>query len=366
MEVLFLIVFFTVIFPEIKKRAEGTPRRRSFTDSGARVTMPVQSAPAQKTSDGLSGRLAAGIAAGVAGAGFTAVMAMCLLSGISNHAALIHVPGGWPYLLGNAGLYAVLGALGVAVSRAGFRLAERVRSCRLYRAAIGGRDTCPLEELMRAAGRGKTAVTGELRELVRRGYFPGGVVDNKAGAFYLSAAARDAARAAQAAAGEEPEQKRKKGERSDAAAKLAAQGEEFFAAFDAEAAQLAEGPVKDDAAEVRRTAAAIFDWLAEHPARTADVQRFCNYYLPTVQKLLKMYNDAAVNAGLSESAASITQEVAGAMGPIRRAFARLLDELVSDAAVDVSAEIAAMEAVMAQDGLADGALRADQPPDGDE
>ena len=34
MEVLFLIVFFTVIFPEIKKRAEGTPRRRSFTDSG--------------------------------------------------------------------------------------------------------------------------------------------------------------------------------------------------------------------------------------------------------------------------------------------------------------------------------------------
>src|SRR5699024_3783483 len=119
------------------------------------------------------------------------------------------------------------------------------------------------------------------RELVRRGYFPGGVVDNKAGAFYLSAAARDAARAAQAAAGVEPEQKRKKGERSDAAAKLAAQGEEFFAAFDAEAAQLADGPVKDDAAEVRRTAAAIFDWLAEHPARTADVQRFCNYYLPT-------------------------------------------------------------------------------------
>ncbi len=367
MEIIFFLVFVSVILPEIKRRAEGRGRRTSFTDSGAQVTWPQESAQGPWKAAGGSGdwkalaKMLVGGAAGVLGAAGAALMAAVMCSVIASEAG----SGRWPELLGNLGIFAVLGAASWQVSRFGFRLLERTKNFRLYSDIIGDRDTCPLMDVARASGRSVTVVKKDLKEMVRRGYFVLGFVDDETGAYYAS---NEAYRRLNPERARQQDEKLRKGRRK--AAKPAANEEveaqpepeaalpelleesrHFLQEFDREAAQLDDGPVSRSAGEVRRLAKAIFAWAQEHPACLGDVRRFCSYYLPTTVKLLATYNDVAPHTSDSGAAAGVKAEVEQVLETIRKAFQTLLDDLVEDAALDISAEISALETVMTQEGL---------------
>lgn len=93
----------------------------------------------------------------------------------------------------------------------------------------------------------------------------------------------------------------------------------------------------------------MLDWLKAHPESESKMRRFSSYYMPTTMKLLYTYNDVQGQQG--ENAQQIRQDIAGFLHTLNIAFDNLHDSLLSAASMDVSAEIAALQGMLAQDGL---------------
>ena len=99
------------------------------------------------------------------------------------------------------------------------------------------------------------------------------------------------------------------------------------------------------------TTGKIIDAVVEKPSKLPQIRKFMNYYLPTTIKLLNAY-DRMDSTGVSGT------NIDGAKGKIEdmldticAAFTRQLDALYGEEAMDISADIAVMEQMLAQEGL---------------
>ena len=357
-ELIFFIVLFTVILPNLK---QGRQRRRNFSESGAAVYMP----PAQAASTAAQApktaapqdpeerasllKMIAGGVAGVGGAAMTALTLVGMLTALGQAAWMLGYGDMVLEYLAHGAVFGVLGAVFWVVSRWGFKLLDRVKRYRLYRKIIGPAERMPLGDIARASGQSEAAVKRDFDDMIRRGYFPQGFLDEASGCFYAS---NEAWRKA-------PPQPAPKKQKADPHAGLLKSGEDFLRRLEKEAACIDDASVRGRVQEIRGKAEAIFNWLRLHPEAQQDVQRFANYYLPTTLKLLRAYNEVDPHAGQSEAAALVQSRVAGVLDSVATAFATLLDNLIAETAMDVNGEIMALETVLSQDGLTpDGLLPA--------
>ena len=114
--------------------------------------------------------------------------------------------------------------------------------------------------------------------------------------------------------------------------------------------QLMQDPqAREELEQMQKTANAICDWLEAHPESLPKARRFAEYYIPTTLKLLHTYNDVQGQQGAN--AESIRRDIAGILHTLNQAFDNLYDNLLSDVAMDVSSEIAALQGMLANDGL---------------
>ena len=114
--------------------------------------------------------------------------------------------------------------------------------------------------------------------------------------------------------------------------------------------QLMQDPqAREELEQMQKIAAAICDWLEAHPESLPKARRFAEYYIPTTLKLLYTYNDVQGQQG--ENAENIRRDIAGILHTLNQAFDNLYDNLLSDVAMDVSSEIAALQGMLANDGL---------------
>ena len=81
--------------------------------------------------------------------------------------------------------------------------------------------------------------------------------------------------------------------------------------------------------------------------------KFLNYYLPTSLKLLNTYAELDAQGINGSNISQSKREIEATMDTLCDAFAAQLDKLFTSDAMDVSADIAAMQAMLAQDGLTD-------------
>lgn len=97
----------------------------------------------------------------------------------------------------------------------------------------------------------------------------------------------------------------------------------------------------------------IFERVKEDPAKLPQIRRFMDYYLPTTLKILNAY-DRATAAGISgENVDATRTRVEGMMKTIVGAFEKQLDALFGTEAMDISADITVLEAMMQREGLAE-------------
>ena len=108
----------------------------------------------------------------------------------------------------------------------------------------------------------------------------------------------------------------------------------------------------EELAHMQKTTEAICDWLEAHPESLPKARRFAEYYIPTTLKLLHTYNDVQGQQG--ENAETIRRDIAGILHTLNQAYDTLYDTLLSDVAMDVSSEIAALQGMLANDGLTGG------------
>lgn len=95
----------------------------------------------------------------------------------------------------------------------------------------------------------------------------------------------------------------------------------------------------------------IRDALISEPRDLPVVRRFMNYYLPTTQKLVNKYVFVMRQDADSENITSTAASIEDVLAQIDTAFKHQLDALFADDALDISTDIAVLEALLARDNL---------------
>lgn len=109
--------------------------------------------------------------------------------------------------------------------------------------------------------------------------------------------------------------------------------------------------MKSSVVRLGRITTNIFDYVSKNPHKLSKIRKFMNYYLPTTVKLVQSYallEDQEVSGTNIESS---KQRIEESMQVINTSFERLLDELFQKEALDIHADLIAMETMMARDGL---------------
>lgn len=184
-----------------------------------------------------------------------------------------------------------------------------------------------------------------LQKYIRKGWL-NAWLDDETETLYLTAEDYRAAKekAAAAAVPPQPEQP----ESGDTPLNLDT-ARRFAAVLEKEQQLMQDAQAREELAAMHKTTTAICDWLEAHPESQPKTRRFAEYYIPTTLKLLHTYNDVQGQQG--ENAETIRRDIAGILHTLNQAYENLYNNLLSDVAMDISSEIAALQGMLANDGL---------------
>ena len=185
----------------------------------------------------------------------------------------------------------------------------------------------------------------KLRGYIHKGWL-NAWLDDETETLYLTAEDYRAAKEKAAAAAAQPQPE--KVETGEAPLNLDT-ARRFAAVLEKEQQLMQDAQAREELAAMHKTTTAICDWLEAHPESQPKTRRFAEYYIPTTLKLLHTYNDVQGQQGAN--AESIRRDIAGILHTLNQAFDNLYDNLLSDVAMDVSSEIAALQGMLANDGL---------------
>ena len=187
----------------------------------------------------------------------------------------------------------------------------------------------------------------KLQKYIRKGWLSGWL-DEKTQTLYLTAEDYRAAQETAAAPQAQPQPEPAPEQREETPLNLET-ARRFAAVLEQEKQLMQDAQGVEELAHMQKTTEAICDWLEAHPESLPKARRFAEYYIPTTLKLLHTYNDVQGQQGAN--AESIRRDIAGILHTLNQAFDNLYDNLLSDVAMDVSSEIAALQGMLANDGL---------------
>ena len=185
----------------------------------------------------------------------------------------------------------------------------------------------------------------KLRSYIHKGWL-NAWLDDETETLYLTAEDYRAAKEKAAAAAVQPQPE--KVETGDTPINLDT-ARRFAAVLEKEQQLMQDAQAREELAAMHKTTTAICDWLEAHPESQPKTRRFAEYYIPTTLKLLHTYNDVQGQQG--ENAETIRRDIAGILHTLNQAYENLYNNLLSDVAMDISSEIAALQGMLANDGL---------------
>lgn len=246
----------------------------------------------------------------------------------------------------------------------GISLCSRTKRYKRYLEEIGSSQMCPIEALAAAVGRSKKFVAKDLLKMIRSGFFPDARLDSKKTTLILDSEtyrqylkAEEKMRELQRKGKEKlPKPQKEEEPASTGNAELDAvlkEGRKYIDKIKFANDMIPEEDISNKIARLEQVSAKIFEYVAEHPKKLPDIRRFMSYYLPTTLKLLDAYCQFDAQPIQGENITLAKREIHETLDTINVAFENLLDNLFKDVALDISTDISAMEAMMAQEGLTD-------------
>ena len=187
----------------------------------------------------------------------------------------------------------------------------------------------------------------KLRSYIHKGWL-NAWLDDETETLYLTAEDYRAAKEKAAAAAVPPQPQPEKAETGDAPLNLDT-ARRFAAVLEKEQQLMQDAQAREELVAMHKTTTAICDWLEAHPESQPKTRRFAEYYIPTTLKLLHTYNDVQGQQG--ENAETIRRDIAGILHTLNQAYENLYNNLLSDVVMDISSEIAALQGMLANDGL---------------
>ena len=261
---------------------------------------------------------------------------------ISTLAATTHYSGGWvgswplEELLSNLAMIA--GGGGALVL--GLALRRTAKLERQLDKVVGSQDNIPLDELFAAAGLTYKEGRKVLESAIDHGYFgPDAYIDNRTGFLVVRGDAPIPAPPPQPAPAEQP----------------APDGETRYQSLLRQlheaGAALTDAGLRDKAARLEAVSARIFAAAEADPDKEEQLRKFTGYYLPTALKLLRTYAQLDGQGIDGENITKTKQSIERSLDLLVTAFENQLDKLFQSDALDVSADIAALEGMLNLDGL---------------
>ena len=263
---------------------------------------------------------------------------------------------GTDYVMNTA--YNVLGivssVLGLATAGFGWMTscgAARMKAVRLmgqfadYADSVDYHKGLPVSMLADLTHQTKKKALKKLRGYIHKGWL-NAWLDDETDTLYLTAEDYRAAKEKAAAAAAQPQPEKE--ETGDALLNLDT-ARRFAAVLEKEQQLMQDAQAREELAAMHKTTTAICDWLEAHPESQPKTRRFAEYYIPTTLKLLHTYNDVQGQQG--ENAETIRRDIAGILHTLNQAYENLYNNLLSDVAMDISSEIAALQGMLANDGL---------------
>ena len=237
-----------------------------------------------------------------------------------------------------------------AMIAAGASRLSASKKLRLLADAAEGEDYkngLPVEMLADLTHQKKAKALKKLRRYIQKGWLAAWL-DEKTEKLYLTVEDYRAAQETAAAPQAQPQPEPAPEQREETPLNLET-ARRFAAVLEQEKQLMQDELARDELDHMQKTANAICDWLEAHPESLPKARRFAEYYIPTTLKLLYTYNDVQGQQGAN--AESIRRDIAGILHTLNQAFDNLYDNLLSDVAMDVSSEIAALQGMLANDGL---------------
>ena len=248
----------------------------------------------------------------------------------------------------------VSGVLGLATAGFGWMTAcgaARMKAGRQmgqfadYADSVDYHKGLPVSMLADLTHQTKKKALKKLRSYIHKGWL-NAWLDDETETLYLTAEDYRAAKEKATAAAAQPQPE--KAETGDAPLNLDT-ARRFAAVLEREQQLMQDAQAREELTAMHKTTTAICDWLEAHPESQPKTRRFAEYYIPTTLKLLHTYNDVQGQQG--ENAETIRRDIAGILHTLNQAYENLYNNLLSDVAMDISSEIAALQGMLANDGL---------------
>ena len=265
-----------------------------------------------------------------------------VLGGLFLFAGVTELPDSIYYGLWNdlfSNLFMVVGGGGALVLGLFLRRVSRLE--RQLDKVVGDRDNIPLDELFAAAGIPEKEGRKVLESAIDHGYFGADAyIDNRTGFLVVRGDAPIPAPPAQESA-PQPD--------PDPAGE--SQYQRLLRQLHEAGTALADPMLRDKAARLETVSARIFSLAEADPGKEDQLRKFVNYYLPTALKLLHTYAQLDGQGVDGENITKTKQSIERSLDLLVTAFENQLDKLFQSDALDVSADIAALEGMLNLDGL---------------
>ena len=119
------------------------------------------------------------------------------------------------------------------------------------------------------------------------------------------------------------------------------------------AAKIENPQVRAKADNVGDTCQRIFDYVRQNPKSADDLRKFMNYYLPTLEKLIKTYELMEEQGVEGENITATKARIEQMLDTMDVAFEKQLDALFDSEALDVTTDISVLENMMNLEGMSD-------------
>ena len=248
----------------------------------------------------------------------------------------------------------VSGVLGLATAGFGWMTAcgaARMKAGRQmgqfadYADSVDYHKGLPVSMLADLTHQKKAKALKKLRKYIQKGWLAAWL-DEKTEKLYLTAEDYRAAKEAATTPAPQPEPEQPE---ADAVPLNLEAARRFVQVLEKEQQLMQDPQAREELDQMQKTTLSICDWLEAHPESLPKARRFAEYYIPTTLKLLHTYNDVQGQQGAN--AENIRRDIAGILHTLNQAYSNLYDTLLSDVALDVSSEIAALQGMLANDGL---------------
>lgn len=253
------------------------------------------------------------------------------------------------------GIFSLLCLSGMIVGGYGASVWGQVKRFRKYVSKLNGREFCKIEELCMAVYKKKDVVVKDLQQMIRKGFFRQGHLDEKQQ--YLIASDQVYEQYQNSLRELKRKQEIEAALPNDECRKILKEGNEYIHKIHQANDDIPGEVMSEKLDRLEETMIKIFRQVEKDPNIASELHKFMNYYLPTTMKLIEAYRDLDVNRLSGDNINSTKKEIEDTLDTINTAFENLLDRFFQDKAWDISTDITVMKNMLEQEGLVEQSLK---------